>query len=414
MRVLHVIPSVASVRGGPSKAVMAMVKALRVSGVDAEIVTTNDNGPDLLDVPLGRRIDYPLTGLEENTSVPIWFFPRFNPSISAVKEFAFSAALTTWLWKNIRNYDLLHVHAIFSYTSTAAMTIARLRGVPYILRPLGQLCEWSLQQSAYKKQIYLKLIEQSNINNSVGLHVTSVQEQQEVSWLGLVAPSFVLPHGLDVSSPIPDARIKLRQLLNLPADEPIILFLSRLHLKKGLDYLIPALSKLTHHRFTFVLAGSGSKEYEAQIKSLLVSNDILNRTYLAGFVGGEKKDLFLQGSDLFVLTSYSENFGVSVLEAMASSLPVLVTPGVALASVVAEHQVGYIPELDVLEITNAIKHCLTHPQTARDMGNRARELVLQKYTWNGIANNLSHTYTNFLDNTPKKQLAIQKVEGIHS
>lgn len=408
MRVLHVIPSIAPVRGGPSKAVVAMVKALRVSGVDAEIVTTNDNGLDLLDVPLGRRIDYPLTGLEENTSVPIWFFPRFNPSINAVKEFAFSAALTKWLWENIQNYDLLHVHAIFSYASTAAMAIARLRGVGYILRPLGQLCEWSLQQSAHKKQIYLKVIEQANINHSLGLHLTSIQEQQEVSRLGLVAPSFVLPHGLDVSSLIPDARIKLRQLLNLPVDEPIILFLSRLHPKKGLDFLIPALSKLTHHRFTFVLAGSGSKEYEAEIESLLVSNGIQDRTYLAGFVAGEKKDLFLQGSDLFALTSYSENFGVSVLEAMASSLPVLVTPGVALASVVAEHQVGYIPELDVSEITNAIKQCLSYPQTARDMGNRARQLVLQKYTWNGVANNLSHTYTTFLHNVLKNKLVSKK------
>jgi glycosyltransferase involved in cell wall biosynthesis len=394
MRVLHVIPSVAPVRGGPSKAVVAMVKALRVSGVDAEILTTNDSGLDLLDVPLGRRISYPL--LEENNSVPVWFFPRFNPSVDAIKEFAFSAELTKWLWENIQNYDLLHIHAIFSYASTAAMLIARLRRVPYIIRPLGQLCEWSLQQRAFKKQVYLKLIEKANINRSRGLHLTSIQEQQEVSRLGLATPSFVLPHGLDVSSSVPDARIKLRQLLNLPADEPIILFLSRLHPKKGLEYLIPALSKLTHHRFTFVLAGNGSKEYEAEIESLLISHNIRERTHIAGFVTGERKDLFLQGSDLFALTSYSENFGVSVLEAMASSLPVLITPGVALASVVAEHQVGYITQLDISEITNTIKKYLTHPEAAKGMGSSARQLVLQNYTWNSVANNLNDIYTDIL------------------
>lgn len=396
MRVLHVIPSVALVRGGPSKAVVAMVKALRTTGVDAEIIATNDNGLDLLDVPLGQCINYPLTTLEENTSAPVWFFPRFNPKIDAVKEFAFSAALTTWLWENIRDYDLLHVHAIFSYASTAAMAIARLRGIPYIIRPLGQLCEWSLQQSACKKQIYLKLIEKANINHSRGLHLTSIQEQQEVSRLGLVAPSFVLPHGLDVSSPMPDARTKLRQILNLPADEPIILFLSRLHPKKGLDYLIPALGKLTHHRFTFVLAGNGSKEYEAEIESLVVSNGIRDRTYLAGFVAGERKDLFLQGSDLFALTSHSENFGVAVLEAMACGLPVLLTPGVALATVVKEYQLGYIAELDVTAITQAVDSYLSHPQKACDMGTSARQLVLEKYTWEQIAAQMQHLYTNIL------------------
>jgi glycosyltransferase involved in cell wall biosynthesis len=388
MKVLHIIPSVAAVRGGPSQAVLEMVKALINRGIEAEIATTNDNGNTLLDVPLGQCTQY--------QEAPTRFFERFSPALHSLREFAFSSELTTWLWQNIHQYDLLHIHAIFSYPSTAAMAIARHQQVPYIVRPLGQLCEWSLQQSARKKQVYLNLIERGNLNRSQALHVTSQQEQQEVSQLGLSTPSFILPHGVSIPPIVKDARIRLRQHLNIPADEPIILFLSRLHPKKGLDYLIPALGKLTDSHFTFVIAGSGSASYEAEVESLLVSHGIRNRTHLTGFVKGEIKNLFMQGADLFALTSHSENFGVAVVEALAAGTSVLVTPGVALASVVKQHQLGYVTELDVPAIAMAVQQALDCFQETKKMGDRARQFVVRKYSWDYITNQMQQVYTNII------------------
>lgn len=399
MKVLHVIPSVPQVRGGTSQAILDMVKALRDNKIDAEIATTNDNGDDLLDVPLQKRVEY--------EHVPVWFFHRFSPTVKPLREYAFSRQFTYWLWSNICNYQLVHVHALFSYLPTITMAIARRKNIPYIVTPHGLLCQWSLQQSAHKKQVYLGLIERANLSCSQAIHFTSQQEQQEVFQLKLETPNLVLPLGISLPKQIPDARVRLRQRFNISTNKPIILFLSRLHPKKGLDYLIPALSKVAHYRFTFILAGSGAPEYEAEINSLITFNGLRDRTFFAGFVEGETKDLLLQGSDLFVLTSHSENFSVAVLEALAVGLPVLATPGVALASIVQQHKLGYVTKLDVLAISNALEHYLNHPQAAKEMGDRACQLILERYTCKQIASQMQQVYTDILNQNSTPALSLK-------
>jgi glycosyltransferase involved in cell wall biosynthesis len=389
MKILHVTPYVSLVRGGISQAVLEMIRALRSQGLDVELAATNDNGADLLDVPLLKRVEY--------CQIPVWFFPRFSPKVAAIREFQFSGEFTSWLWQHIHEYDLLHIHAMFCYPCTVAMMIARIKQVPYINQPHGLLCEWSLQQSRLKKQVYLSLIERDNLIHSQALQFTSQMERQEVSQLELKVPSIVSPLGLFVSDPIAQARQKLRQKLNVPEDQPIILFMSRLHHKKGLDYLIPALGQLTDHPFTFVLAGNGDCQYEAEIDALLIEAGIQERTHRPGFVTGEFKDLLLQGSDIFALTSHSENFGVVVLEAMAAGLATILTPGVATAAILEEHQVGYVPALEVSAITEALRHCLENPDETKAIGDRARHLIFQHYTWERVADSLIQTYTEMIE-----------------
>ena len=389
MKVLHVIPSVSPIRGGPSQAVLEMVRGLRAQGIEASIVTTNDDGPNVLDVSTSSWITY--------QGVPVRFFSRFSPNINGIKEFAFSSTFTTWFRQNVEAYDLVHIHAIFSYPSTAAMAIARSRKVPYIVRPLGQLCEWSLQQSVLKKRLYLKLIERANLNHSQGLHLTSKQEKKEAAKLQLTCPSFVIPHGLDFSPTLANARQRLRVRFNLPEDEKIVLFLSRIHPKKGLNYLIQSLARITQHPFTFILAGSGDPAYEVEVRSLLKESGLEARTILPGFVKGETKDLLLQGADLYALTSHSENFGVAVLEALAAGLPVVVTPGVALSDEMRQHNIGYVSEFSVDAITSTLESYFVNPEAAASMAKQAQQFTLENYTWKRNANNLVQIYQAILN-----------------
>lgn len=388
MKVLHVIPSVALIRGGPSHAVLAMIKALRSRDIDAEIASTDDNGRGLLDVPLRQRVEY--------EGAPVRFFHKFSPPFAFIREFCFSGSMTVWLWKHISEFDLLHIHAVLCYPSTMAMLIARIKRVPYIIRPLGILEKWGLRQGRLKKQIYLNIIERANINHSQAIHFMSNYERDQVSSLKLKPASFILPHGLYAPPPLPDVRNRLRQLLKVPADDPVILYMSRLHLKKGLEYLIPALGGLTNSRFTFILAGNGLPGYEAKVGKLLDSSGISNRTYRPGFVNGETKNLMLQGTDIFVLTSHSENFGLAVLEAMGAGVPVVVTPGVALAAMVKENSLGLVADMDIPSIKSGISYLLNNREEAVKMGQRARQFVLKEHDWGAIASKLARIYSDII------------------
>nr|WP_235927060.1 glycosyltransferase [Gloeocapsopsis dulcis] len=389
---MHIIPSVAPIRGGPSRAVLEMVKALQRQGIESEIATTNDNGSGLLEVPLEQQVTY--------ADVPVWFFPRLSPGIAAIREFAVSWSLTNWLQQHLYDYDLLHIHAIFSYPSTIGMAIARQHNHPYLVSPHGLLNRWSLKQQALKKQIYLKLIEQRNLNSSKAVHFTAFAEAQETASLKLIAPSSVIPLGITSPAVIFKAREKLRQKLKLSDSQPILLFLGRIHPKKGLDLLIPALANLRGYQFSLVIAGEGSPDYEQEVHRLIEYHNLSDRTYWLGFVSGVEKDIVLQGSDLFVLTSYSENFGIAVLEALAAGLPVLISDEVALSEVVRQHQVGYVTSLDIRHISEALNQALAGETNLQQMGDWGRQLILEKYTWDRIASNLSEVYTAILKREP--------------
>lgn len=384
MKVLHVIPSVSPALGGPTQVVLNLVKALRECGVDAEIATTNDNGATLLDVPLNQRVEY--------EGVPVWFLPRFSPPL---KEYIFSSASARWLWQHIRDYEILDNHYLFSFASTCAGAIARFSNVPYTVRTMGQLAPWALAQSQFKKQIYSLLIERHNLQQAAAIHCTSTGEVEDVRNFGIKSPTVTLPLGVQPPVYWPQARQKLREIYGISPETTIVLFLSRLHYKKRPDLLIQSLSNLAtqNQNFHLILAGSGEEDYLTYLKNLVSSAAIASRTSFPGFVCGKDKDLLLQGADLFVLPSYSENFGIAVAEAMSCGLPVIVTPGIQIAPEIAAYSAGLVVEGEVDALAGAISKMLNSSTQRQKIGENGQQLVKQRYCWNAIALNLAAVYS---------------------
>lgn len=384
MKVLHVIPSVSPTLGGPTQVVLNLVKALRECKIEAEIVTTNDN----IDAPLYERTEY--------EQIPVWFLPKSSVSL---KEYFFSPAITKWLWQNIRNYDILDNHYLFSYASTCAGAIARWQKVPYTVRTMGQLAPWALAQSQRKKQIYSLLIERHNLNRAAAIHCTSEGEAEDVRNLGIKTPTVTLPLGVKQPETLPDAKQKIREFYQINPTTPIVLFLSRLHYKKRPDLLIRSLSKLalTQSKFHLILAGTGEPEYLQYLQNLVLDSGLTAQTTFSGFVTGKDKDLLLQGSDIFVLPSFSENFGIAVAEALANGLPVIITPDIQIAPEIYRANAGLIVPGEEETIANAIAQLLSTPEQRYQLGENGKTLVKERYSWNAIAYQLTEVYRTIIE-----------------
>lgn len=384
MKVLHVIPSLSKKLGGPTEVAINLVQALRQLGVDAEILTTNDDETGLLPVPLYQKVQY--------EQVPVWFFPR----LARLKTFIPSISLSRWLYSHIREYDILDNHYLFSYVPTAAATIARIKGVPYTVRTMGQLAPWALEQSRLKKRIYTRLIEYDNLNHATAIHCTSVGEAQDVENFGIKVPKILLPLGVNPPSSITNASSKLHHCYNIPSNIPIILFLSRLHYKKRPDLLINSFAEVIQQGKSahLLLAGSGDADYLTLLQQQVDSQGLIDHVTFCGFVSGEDKDLVLQGADIFALPSYSENFGIAVAEAMAVGLPLVITNTIQIAQEVQQFKAGLVIEGEQEFLTQALIQLLDNPSLCQSLGENGRKLAQQRYSWQEIARQLAEYYTS--------------------
>jgi glycosyltransferase involved in cell wall biosynthesis len=350
------------------------------------IITTDSNGDTgqaPLDVPLGVPVS--------QNGYQIYYFP-----CSPFRRYKFSLDLFTWLANRAKDYDIAHIHALFSPVSSISAFIARYRQLPYILRPLGTLDPADLQKKRQLKQIYANFLEKPNLAAAAAVHFTSQQECQTAERFNIKTKDIVIPLGVDFFDP---QALPVKGF-ELPENKPIILYMSRLDPKKGLDLLLPSLERLLEKGldFHFVLAGGNpqDREYENRIKNQIERSILGKNTTITGFVTGEVKNSLLARADLFVLPSYYENFGIAVAEAMAAGIPVVISDRVDLHPAVAAAAAGWVTACQLEDLTNTLATAITNPEIRQQRGKNARDLVLNQYSWSAIAEQMLTVYQNLV------------------
>jgi len=388
MRILQIIPSISLVYGGPSQMVLGLSAALASKNIDVTIITTNSNG-DIGQLPLDVPLNQPI---KQNGYQIIYF--RCYP----FRRYKFSLSLLQWLNANAGQFDLAHIHALFSPVTTLAATIARGHNLPYIIRPCGMLDPADLQKKKLLKQIYGTVLERPNLAGAAAIHFTSKEEAKISERFGLgstskmsVPQDLVIPLG--VTAGFFPQRLRESQV-------PIILFMSRIEPKKGLDLLIPALESILGAgiEFQFILAGSNPQDadYETGIKLKIQNSSLAKYTTITGFVGGDLKNELLTNADLFVLPSYYENFGIAVAEAMAAGVPVAISDRIHIAEDIQKAEAGWVGPLEVGAIASLIKSALLDPEERKRRGLNGKEYAKKHYNWEAIAQQTIDAYQQIL------------------
>lgn len=383
MNVLHIVPSMAPEYGGPVAVVRALTSALTREGIRCDIFSTVQRraGADIR-VAAGPDVHLFETG-------PL---ARFWP--------AYSNDLTKAVRAGIQSgtVDLVHVHEPWHHPGLVAFRRAFEYGVPCVLTPHGTLEAWALEHKALKKRVYMRIFQDHVIRSSDAIHALTNEEMKRITDLGYETPIFVTPNGVD-----PDLLESAPDAGELTAKYPqlegklVILFLGRLHAKKGLDVLARSFARISHsHRDCMLLVAGpdqdGSKE---RMESILLAEHVLDRTVFTGMLSGRDKLAALKRADMFVLSSYSEGFSVAVLEALAAGLPVVISRQCNFPEV-SKHAAGFVVEPEEAAVTQAIATLLADARSRVAMGRNGRRLVRERYTWTAIAASMAERYRRLI------------------
>jgi glycosyltransferase involved in cell wall biosynthesis len=287
------------------------------------------------------------------------------------------------LERDLDSFNLVHVHGIWSVPSWLAIDICRKRRVPYVISPRGMLDQGSLGHHRLRKALWYRLWEKGNLRRAAFLHATSTCEAESIQRLHLGPETLVIPNGVDDP---PGSRSDFRARWGLPERARLVTFLGRLHPTKRLDLLVEAFRRVQPAIPDSILVLAGRPD-GLDPRSLGMGP----KMRWVGELDEDEKWGLLAESSVLVMCSDSESFGMSVLEALASGVPVVVTRTCPWEEV-ATHGCGFWVSQDATSIAEGIQRILSDESVALRMKESARALVARRYRWPAIGQEMAQRY----------------------
>lgn len=355
MRVCIFTASIDKKDGGPSRSVPILARGLAEIGLSVSLMTleTDDMNTHLLN------------GTNVNLKVL-----RRNISMKGLESIVLKG-----------NYDVIHAQNLWNLFYHKMSIIARQHNIPYIMTPRGTLEPWSLSQKKLKKKIALTLYQKKDLQKANCILATAPMEADHLRKLGITVPIAVIPNGIDVSE-YGCRNIEFREKVKKQ-----ILFLSRIHEKKGIEILLNAWSRLAprYPDWQVIIAGNGDSSYIEKLNGLLVLKRLNGVVKIIPPVFGDSKLRLYRESSLFVLPSYSENFGMVIAEAMACGVPVITTTGTPWEEL-NKKELGWCIELNEVNLVKALTDAIDLGEKKLfDKGLRCSKYINENYQYTEVA-----------------------------
>jgi glycosyltransferase involved in cell wall biosynthesis len=374
VRVIQTIAGTRLDHGGTSRSVPALCDALVDLGIDNYLVTARPADPSIL-------CNYPA----DTSRVRIGKESKLSRQLGVGRQFR--SALKK-LVSNVQDV-IVHDHAVWLATNHAVARFCNQNNIQRIVSPRGMLGQWAMGNGRWKKRLAWALYQRIDLANAVGFHATSEQEADEIRSLGFQQPVIVAPNGVDIPNQLPARQnLGFRQAL----------FLSRLHPKKGLLQLVQAWkSSEMPAEWHLTIAGPDENGHQQETLNLIKHLGLTDRISFAGPLDDTSKWQAYVNSDLFVLPSFNENFGIVIAEAMAAGLPVITTTGTPWSILDSQNMGWWVePHVDALSAALAKASVMTHESLA-EMGRKASDYVRSTYSWNETAARLAEFYLSIIN-----------------
>jgi len=379
---MHVVASINPLVGGPAQTVPGLARALGEAGVQTVLAT----------------LDYPASG------------PQPDPEAYALESQSagmLTRALRGWNPGFQRRLgriaadgvSVVHGHGLWMFPNLYARQVAVAHAIPLVISPRGMLEGWALNRSALRKAFAWRLFERENLRRAALFHATSEREADSIRAAGFRQPIACIPNGVPLPGlgGVPGRALLEGRYPDLRGKR-WMLFMSRLHPVKGLPQLLQAWKSLepSHPGWQLLIAGSALDGYGAEMRRLSIEAGLERRTTFSGMLSGADKACALGNSELFVLPTHSENFGVAVAEALSYGIPAVTTraaPWPALDT----NRCGWWIEAGAEPLRLALAAALEiSAEDLRAMGARGRQLVASRYAWARVAEDMKAAYQYLL------------------